>query len=162
MDEAWLPYINYLLIGLIFLSLGRRLFFTKPARPPILSTPGTAGHSAIAFKTYTPRSLAPFTGAEGPTHPVLLAVKGTVFDVSSSRQFYGPGSSYENFAGRDASRGLAKNSFDAEVLTPLDEPIDELKDLTKEEEEALQGWFTMFENKYAKVGKLVNETAKTK
>lgn len=48
----------------------------------------------------------------------------TVFDVTAGASFYGPGESllyanadeldgvYGNFAGRDASRGMAKQSFD--------------------------------------------------
>ena len=31
---------------------------------------------------------------------------------------------------RDASRGLAKNSFDPDILTDINEPIDTLTDLT--------------------------------
>ncbi len=54
---------------------------------------------------------------------------------------------YGNFAGRDASRGLAKNSFDAEMLTPIDKPMDELKDLDKDERGALMEWAIFFENK---------------
>ena len=57
---------------------------------------------------------------------------------------------YANFAGRDASRGMAKQSFDEgmdarltssclihdplpEMLTPIDQPMDKLEDLTAEE-----------------------------
>ena len=59
---------------------------------------------------------------------------------------------YGNFAGRDASRGMAKQSFDLgtsptnyifsylslircllDMLTPLDQPLDKLEDLTAEE-----------------------------
>jgi hypothetical protein len=59
---------------------------------------------------------------------------------------------YGNFAGRDASRGMAKQSFDSgrplshtapsiadpicdriEMLTPIDQPLDKLGDLTPEE-----------------------------
>lgn len=41
-------------------------------------------------------------------NPQQLAVKGTVYDVSRAKNFYAPGASYNAFAGRDASRGLAK------------------------------------------------------
>jgi hypothetical protein len=64
---------------------------------------------------------------------------------------------YGNFSGRDASRGLAKNSFDPNVLTPLDQPIDTLEDLTKDEIDSLNDWHTHFAGKYECVGKLVNE-----
>lgn len=57
------------------------------------------------------------------------------------------GGMYGNFAGRDASRGLAKNSFDAEMLTDINEPIDELKDLDKDERGSLMEWAAFFENK---------------
>ena len=57
---------------------------------------------------------------------------------------------YGNFAGRDASRGMAKQSFDlgmnhpsiwgaganvlfSDMLTPIDEPLDDLADLKKDE-----------------------------
>ena len=59
---------------------------------------------------------------------------------------------YANFAGRDASRGMAKQSFDegllsfyswllsiqiiyqnTEMLTPIDQPLDRLEDLKPDE-----------------------------
>jgi membrane-associated progesterone receptor component len=63
---------------------------------------------------------------------------------------------YGNFAGRDASRGLAKASFDADMLTDLDKPIDLLQDLTDEERGALDEWAAFFQGKYRHVGALVN------
>lgn len=80
-----------------------------------------------------------------------------MFDVTSGSSFYGPGGPYSNFAGRDASRGLAKNSFDEEMLTPIDKPIDTLEDLSSEERRSLADWKGHFEGKYLLVGKLVNE-----
>jgi membrane-associated progesterone receptor component len=88
--------------------------------------------------------------------PVYLSVRSRVFDVSSGRNFYGPGGPYENFAGRDASRGLACGSFDEEMLTKdLYGPLDKLEDLGPEEMEAMRGWEERFEEKYLVVGKLV-------
>ncbi|KAF9440450.1 hypothetical protein P691DRAFT_687644, partial [Macrolepiota fuliginosa MF-IS2] len=67
---------------------------------------------------------------------ILLAINGTVFDVTGGRNFYGPNGMYGNFAGRDASRGMAKRSFDlapCNMLTLVDQPLDKLEDLRPEE-----------------------------
>lgn len=107
----------------------------------------------ILFKTYTPRTLVQYNGTNG--QPVFLAIRGKVFDVTPGRNFYGPGGPYENFAGRDATRGLAMNSFDEEVLTQdLDGPLDSLDGLGSDEWESLSGWEETFTGKYMIVGKL--------
>ena len=88
--------------------------------------------------------------------PVYLAVRSKVFDVTPGRNFYGPGGPYENFAGRDASRGLACGSFDEDMLTKnLNGPLDDLKDLGGEEMSALRDWEERFNEKYLVVGSLV-------
>lgn len=88
--------------------------------------------------------------------PVYLAVRGRIFDVTSGRQFYGPGGPYANFAGRDASRGLAHGSFDEDMLTKdLDGPLDPLDDLNEEQLSALRDWEERFSEKYLVIGKLV-------
>ena len=124
--------------------------FLKPSPPPTLPKEAPA----TVFQTFNPRTLLPFNGENGA--PVYLAVRGRVFDVTSGRNFYGPGGPYANFAGRDASRGLACGSFDEEMLTKdLDGPLDTLSDLGRDEIDALQGWEERFESKYLVVGKLV-------
>ena len=88
--------------------------------------------------------------------PVYIAVRSRVFDVTSGRNFYGPGGPYANFAGRDASRGLACGSFDEDMLTEdLNGPLDDLKGLGEDEMQALQDWDERFSEKYLVVGKLV-------
>ncbi|KAL9113183.1 MAG: hypothetical protein Q9187_007655 [Circinaria calcarea] len=88
--------------------------------------------------------------------PVYLAVRGRVFDVTAGRNFYGPGGPYENFAGRDATRGLACGSFDEDMLTKdLEGPLDDLSGLGPDEMSALQDWEERFLEKYLVVGKLV-------
>ncbi|KAI8621065.1 cytochrome b5-like heme/steroid binding domain-containing protein [Chytriomyces sp. MP71] len=109
----------------------------------------------VERRNFNPKELAKYDGRASKA--IYLAVKGVVFDVSSGASFYGPDGMYGNFAGRDASRGLAKDSFDAEMVQPLDLPIDDLKDLTPSEVEALNGWFQFFSGKYTNVGQLVNE-----
>lgn len=86
-----------------------------------------------------------------------MAIRGAVYDVSRGRNFYGPGGPYANFAGRDASRGLACGSFDEDMLTKdLDGPLDTLADLGAEEMEALRGWEERFTEKYDVIGKFVS------
>lgn len=119
---------------------------------------------------YTPRTLAVHDGSElqgnkqksssqpfGQQGKILLAIQGKVFDVTKGANFYGPGGPYGNFAGRDASRGMAKQSFDLEMLTPLDKPIDSLQDLTPMEVNNMREWVSHFSAKYTIVGELVNE-----
>lgn len=68
------------------------------------------------------------------------------------------GGPYANFAGRDASRGLACQSFDEEMLTTdLTGPLDDLSDLDAEQLENLKGWEERFLDKYLVVGRLVAE-----
>ncbi|KAL2120991.1 hypothetical protein VTJ04DRAFT_5018 [Mycothermus thermophilus] len=123
--------------------------YRPPPRPSLPPEP-----PATVFRTFTPRTLLPFNGENGS--PVYLAVRGKVFDVSRGRNFYGPGGPYSNFAGRDASRGLACGSFDEDMLTKdLDGPLDKLEDLTPDQWEALRGWEERFEEKYLVVGRLV-------
>ncbi|CAD6503402.1 BgTH12-03067 [Blumeria graminis f. sp. triticale] len=140
--------INAILLSLLIYILYKQL---KPVPPPVLPAPPTP----TVFRTFIPATLLPYNGQNDM--PVYLAVRGQVYDVSRGRNFYGPGGPYENFAGRDASRGLAKGSFDEEVLTKdLEGPLDKLEDLDEDELEALQGWEERFKEKYLVVGRLIS------
>ncbi|KAK4465853.1 cytochrome b5-like heme/steroid binding domain-containing protein [Cladorrhinum samala] len=146
-SSALFTPLNFLLLGLVLYTT---VSFLKPKAPITLPKE----EPAVVFRTFTPRTLLPYNGENG--QPVYLAVRGRVFDVSRGRNFYGPGGPYENFAGRDASRGLAKGSFDEEMLTKdLDGPLDPLTDLSRDELEAMAGWEERFLEKYLVVGKLV-------
>jgi len=118
----------------------------RPAREVTLPK----GSDPIVFQTFTPRTLLKYNGQNNS--PVYIAVRGKVHDVSSGRNFYGPGGPYQNFAGRDATRGLACQSFDEEMLTKdLDGPLDPCDDLTPEERENLQGWIERFDEKASRI-----------
>lgn len=69
----------------------------------------------------------------------------------------GPADRTTNFAGHDASRGLALNSFDLDIINDWDQPIDPLTDLTTEQIDALDEWQEHFENKYPCIGTLIPE-----
>ena len=80
--------------------------------------------------------------------PLLMAVKGDVFNVYKGRNFYGPGGEYHIMAGRDATRFLAKNR--------LEEESDEEKAvaLNIAERANLEAWYWTIKNKYDRVGSL--------
>ncbi|CAL1404998.1 unnamed protein product [Linum trigynum] len=65
--------------------------------------------------------------------------------------FYGPGGPYALFAGKDASRALAKMSFEDKDLTG------DISGLGPFEMEALQDWEYKFMSKYVKVGSIKKE-----
>lgn len=112
-----------------------------------------ASDESTVIREYTLRELSNYNGFD--LEKIYIAVKGNVYDVSKGRQFYGPSGPYSNFAGNDASRGLALNSFEIENIRRWDEPIDDLSDLSESEKKSLDNWENMFKGKYACVGTLV-------
>ncbi|KAK8862979.1 cytochrome b5 [Apiospora arundinis] len=131
----------------------------------------------------TLEELAQFDG-RNPEGPIYLAINGTIYDVSANRRTYGPGGSYNIFAGVDASRGFVTGCFKddrtadlrgvEQMFIPLDDPAVDNKYTTAElaaikaEErteaerkvfEALEHWANFFarSDKYHKVGTVRRE-----
>ncbi|KAI0019346.1 cytochrome b5-like heme/steroid binding domain-containing protein [Xylariomycetidae sp. FL0641] len=87
--------------------------------------------------------LAKANGTEG--QKAYVAIKGKVYDVTGNKA-YQEGGSYHVFAGKDASRALAKTSTKAEDVKP------EWKDLDDKEKSTLNDWNTYFSKRYNVVG----------
>merc|ERR1711991_497325 len=97
-----------------------------------------------------PSELAKHDGADSSL-PVYVAVRGTIYDVTSRRDMYGiKGQGYNCLAGRDASRALAKHSLDEK--TCKNPRID---DLSPGELDALDAWEASYSQKYQVVGYVV-------
>ena len=80
--------------------------------------------------------------------PILMSVKGDVFNVWKGRNFYGPGGEYHIMGGKDATRFLAKNRLE-------EESDDERKvELNIAERANLEAWYWTIKNKYQLVGRL--------
>ncbi|MBA0806412.1 hypothetical protein Gohar_005866 [Gossypium harknessii] len=99
----------------------------------------------------TEEELKQYDGSDSKK-PLLMAIKGQIYDVSQSRMFYGPGGPYALFAGKDASRALAKMSFEEKDLTG------DISGLGPFELDALQDWEYKFMSKYVKVGSIKKTT----
>ncbi|ORY16951.1 progesterone binding protein-like protein [Clohesyomyces aquaticus] len=84
-------------------------------------------------------------------YPTLVAIKGTVFDVSG-KDTYAPGKNYSVFAGKEPNRALASSSLKPEDCVP------EYEDLPDEKKKVLDDWFTFFSKRYNIVGKLQADT----
>mmetsp|Transcript_33175 Transcript_33175/g.63333 ORF Transcript_33175/g.63333 Transcript_33175/m.63333 type:complete len:205 (+) Transcript_33175:1-615(+) len=80
--------------------------------------------------------------------PLLMAVKGDVFNVWKGRSFYGPTGEYHIMAGRDSTRFLAKNRLE-------EESEDEKRvELNIAERASLEAWYWTLKNKYQLLGRL--------
>ncbi|KAJ3716468.1 cytochrome b5-like heme/steroid binding domain-containing protein [Lentinula raphanica] len=80
--------------------------------------------------------------------PIYVSIKGTVFDVSHKNDVYGPGKSYNIFAGKDGSKGLGMSSLKAEHAVPDYSGLDE-KDM-----KTLNDWHAFFTKRYNIVGRV--------
>jgi predicted heme/steroid binding protein len=101
-------------------------------------------------ESFTAQELQKFDG-KNPDMPVYVAVKGTVFDVTSNRDMYVPGKGYSVFAGKDASKALGKSSLD------LKDCVSDYSDLNAEEMATLDKWHSFYAKKYPIVGTVVNK-----
>lgn len=127
-----------------------RAFEAARARQAAAKEAAAAKKAAVVRRYFTLDELRAFNG-EG-AQPIYIGVLDEVYDVSEKRDFYGPGEGYHLFAGREASRALAKMSFEAADLES-----DELADLGFMDQEALQDWVTKFSvyNAYPNVGRVL-------
>ncbi|KAF4371563.1 hypothetical protein G4B88_008278 [Cannabis sativa] len=109
---------------------------------------------SVQLGEITHQELSAYNGSD-PNKPLLISIKGQIYDVSSSRMFYGPGGPYAMFTGKEASRALALLSFKPQDMN------DNLEDLGPDELQVLEDWEDKFIDKYPKVGKLVKQSTST-
>ncbi|KAI8671024.1 Cytochrome b5 heme-binding domain-containing protein [Fusarium keratoplasticum] len=168
-DYLTVKYYKELITGPVELSLPAVIPLLTPTQPP---------------PTYlTLDELKLYDGTD-PDRPLLLAINGTIYDVSNGRRMYGPGGSYHYFAATDAARGFVTGCFAEdrtadlrgmeEAFLPLDDPEtdahwtpEELAALKEKElaeakehaHKALLHWVNFFANskKYSKYGYVSRE-----
>ncbi|KRY77118.1 Membrane-associated progesterone receptor component 2 [Trichinella pseudospiralis] len=91
---------------------------------------------------------------------ICIAVNGDIYDVTRKKELYGQGGPYGLFAGRDASRCLAKFSTE---MVHIKDSYDDLADLTLSEINSLREWAmhelrSYFKEMYPCVGKLLSSS----
>ncbi|CAK9133802.1 unnamed protein product [Ilex paraguariensis] len=86
-----------------------------------------------------------------PIKTLYVAIRGRVFYVTAGRSFYEPGKDYIVFAGKDASRALAKMSKNEEDVCA------NLNGLSNKEISVLNDLEKKFEAKYPIVGNQLQE-----
>lgn len=75
-------------LALLVVYLARQIF-TPPPPPPRPRPP----KPEIVLREYSKEELSRCTGAD-PSTPILVAIKGKIYDVTRGRSFYGPGGAY--------------------------------------------------------------------
>ncbi|CAN0350866.1 unnamed protein product [Pylaiella littoralis] len=130
--EKYKHYSGYPIIGKVVPPPEPREFSLEELRPFDGTTETPEGHAAP---------------------PIYVGVKGKVYDMSyGGGAMYGPGKSYNLFAGRDASVALAKMSFAPEHLNNPDTSALDEQDMT-----VLQDWANKLAKKYPVVGTIADK-----
>ncbi|GIL85166.1 hypothetical protein Vretifemale_13541, partial [Volvox reticuliferus] len=101
----------------------------------------------VALRNFTVEELARHDGSDDSL-PLYLSIKGTVYDITKGKQFYGPDGVYP-FAGKEVARAFALFSTEEKDCN------DNLEGLSYTELENLRDWIGKFNSKYAIVGRLV-------
>ncbi|KAG2482554.1 hypothetical protein HYH03_018513 [Edaphochlamys debaryana] len=103
----------------------------------------------VPMRELSPAELALHDGSD-PAQPLLLAIRGVVYDITKGKDYYGPDGIYP-FAGKEVARAFALFSTD------LADCNDNLEGLSYTEQEALRDWTARFNSKYPIVGRLVGK-----
>lgn len=80
---------------------------------PLILTLIAAVHARGQQLELSDQQLRAHDGSDA-SEPIYLAINGTIYDVSASPTFYGPGGSYYHFAGRDATRAWVTECWDSD------------------------------------------------
>ncbi|KAK9798900.1 hypothetical protein WJX73_004926 [Symbiochloris irregularis] len=149
----WLLHDNWNIAVAVFVAALLVLSVRAWLRPG--ETPLDFSHSEPQHcGDITLQELAKYNGRDY-FRPIYVAIKGQIFDVTDARDFYGPGGSYQVFAGKECARALGKMAIEADQCTG------QIADLTRRELEILDDWELKFNQKYTVVGKVVEPKSLT-
>ncbi|KEQ85132.1 cytochrome b5, partial [Aureobasidium pullulans EXF-150] len=130
--------------GILLLNCTLSYFVTSSSLTwgwrPWYSKPGVVASWLRGPLYLTDEELSAYDGKDA-SKPVYIALNGTIYDVTAGRHVYGPGGSYNFFAGRDATRAFITGCFQEDLtpdtrgaeLTyiPIDDDVDENGELKR-------------------------------
>ncbi|EGO00471.1 hypothetical protein SERLA73DRAFT_52630 [Serpula lacrymans var. lacrymans S7.3] len=96
---------------------------------------------------YTLEQLKEYDGSK-PDKPIYVSIKGDIFDVTRKADVYGPGKSYNLFAGKDGSKGLGMSSLKPEDAIP------DYSTLQENDRKVLDDWHSYFSKRYNVIGRV--------
>ncbi|XP_017769666.1 PREDICTED: membrane-associated progesterone receptor component 1 [Nicrophorus vespilloides] len=143
-DELTNPLNLTLILLIVFL-----MYKILKSRQPVHTASPPEPQLPKLRRDFTVEELKKYDGTQEDGR-VLVAVNGSVYDMTKGKRFYGPGGPYAAFGGKDASRGLA--TFNVSAST---EGYDDLSDLNTEQMDSIREWEAQFKEKYDLVGRLL-------
>ncbi|XP_077286308.1 neuferricin homolog [Arctopsyche grandis] len=99
-------------------------------------------------KLYTENELSKYNGVDSDF--LYLSLLGRIFDVTKGSKHYGPGSNYNIFIGRDASKSFITGEFSDTSKT-----LDDVLELAPNDLIGLENWIKMYDEQYIYKGKLI-------
>lgn len=103
--------------------------------------------------TMTRRQLLAFDGSR-PTEPLLIAIDGKIFDVSSAKRHYAAGETYHSLLGHEAGWALVSGDLSEKALT--EDNVSALRERLDTQQIAdLEHWVAYFNKRYPQVSRLL-------
>jgi predicted heme/steroid binding protein len=143
-----------ILSGLVFSIV---IFF---AASFLITGSWTWGHKSkyTNIRTYIPHrqillseeELKKFDGTD-PSLPIYIAINSEIYDVTSGRNYYGPGGGYHFFAGVDSARAYITGCFETHLTN-------DLRGLSEEQLKSLDTWqdFYRHHHSYFRAGTVMH------
>ncbi|EFC50120.1 predicted protein [Naegleria gruberi] len=112
----------------------------------------SGGSHAKDYFKFTQEELKHYNGKD-ESLPLLLAIKGRVYDVSEGKSYYGMEGGYHFFAGRDGTRSFVTGCFDEEK-EECTSVQSKYSDFTQEQMQSIEDWVKFYDDheKYKFIG----------
>ena len=143
LHDIYTSPINLILVILIIVLLVKLFLLKRKPTSPMTTVKAPPQLPKMPKQDLTLEELRTYNGLNSNGR-ILTVIFGDIFDVSRRSDLYGPGGSYSLFAGRDATRALAKMELTQSCFS---EEYDNLDDLANNERTTARNWHEDFRGK---------------